>query len=170
MMERRTFRIVMRPQKATEPESHRVPEPDTTMEYDGKAASVHIRNQNVSAHWTGSLKELAVKAISRRNFVAAAAVAGAGAVLRRPTFAFENRHPTVSFSAAKPMGHEVVAPQVSPFPVNSVRLGPGVFNQAAEANRKYLKTVQQDRPVAAYLPLECRPAIFRGTAGRVGEA
>ena len=87
-----------------------------------------------------------MKAISRRKFVAAAAVVGAGAVLRTPAFAFENQNTgAVSAVAAKPMGHEVVASQASPFPMQSVRLGPGVFTQAAEANRKYLKTVATDR-------------------------
>ena len=87
-----------------------------------------------------------MKAISRRKFVATAAVVGAGAVLRTPAFAFENQNAgAVSTGTAKPMGHEVVASQVSPFPMKSVRLGPGVFSQAAEANRKYLKTVATDR-------------------------
>ena len=87
-----------------------------------------------------------MKAISRRKFVAAAAVVGAGPVLRTPGFAFANQNTgVVSTGADKPMGPEVVASQVSPFPMKSVRLGPGVFNQAAEANRKYLKTVATDR-------------------------
>jgi hypothetical protein len=82
------------------------------------------------------LKELVVKAISRRKFVATAAVVGARTVLRSPAFAFENQNAgAVSPGAAKPAGHEVVAPQAIPFPMKNVRLGPGAFSQAAEANR-----------------------------------
>ena len=87
-----------------------------------------------------------MKAISRRKFVAAAAVVGAGAVLRTPALAFENQNAGgVSAGSAKPVGHEVVASQAVPFPMKSVRLQPGVFSQAAEANRKYLKTLATDR-------------------------
>ena len=87
-----------------------------------------------------------MKAISRRKFVAAAAVVGAGTVLRTPAFAFENQNAgAVSAGSARSVGHEVVASQAIPFPMKSVRLQPGVFSQAAEANRKYLKTLATDR-------------------------
>jgi len=43
------------------------------------------------------------------------------------------------------VGHEVVASQATPFPMKSVRLQPGVFSQAADGNRKYLKTLATDR-------------------------
>ena len=45
--------------------------------------------------------------VSRRKFVATAAVAGAAAVLRPPAFAFENQGPGAG-AASKPTGHEVV--------------------------------------------------------------
>jgi uncharacterized protein len=85
-----------------------------------------------------------MKKISRRNFVAAAASVGAGAALRTPAFAFNGPVP-VAAVAANVEGHEVVTPQVSPFPLKNVRLQPGAFSAAAEANRKYLKTLPPDR-------------------------
>jgi len=83
---------------------------------------------------------------SRRKFVATAAVAGAASVLRAPAFAFENQGPGASSAAAaKPVGREVVASQAIPFPMNNVKLQPGAFSAAAEANRRYLKTLPPDR-------------------------
>jgi len=86
-----------------------------------------------------------VNRISRRKFVATAAVAGAGAVLRGPAFAFEDPSASVSSAVSKAVGREVVVPQASAFPMKSVRLQPGAFSAAAEANRKYLKTLPPDR-------------------------
>jgi len=84
--------------------------------------------------------------LSRRKFVATAAVAGAASVLRAPAFAFENQGPGASSAAAaKPLGREVVASRAIPFPMKSVKLQPGAFSAAAEANRKYLKTLPPDR-------------------------
>ena len=83
--------------------------------------------------------------VSRRKFVAAAAVAGAAAVLRPPAFAFENQGPGAGTAVAGPVDHEVIAPQASSFPMKSVRLQPGAFSAAADANRKYLKTLPPDR-------------------------
>src|SRR5690348_3284140 len=80
--------------------------------------------------------------VSRRKFVAGAAVAGAATVLR-PAFAFDNQGPGAAATGA--VNHEVIAPQASPFPMKSVRLQPGAFSTAAEANRKYLKTLPPDR-------------------------
>ena len=85
-----------------------------------------------------------MKTIGRRKFVATAAAVGAGTVLRAPAFAFENPSP-VATAASKPAGREVVAPQASPFPMKNVKLQPGAFSAAAEANRKYLKTLPPDR-------------------------
>lgn len=79
--------------------------------------------------------------VSRRKFVASAAVAGAAAVLR-PAFAFDNQGPGAAATGA--VNHEVMAPQASPFPMKSVRLQPGALSSAAEANRKYLKTLPPD--------------------------
>ena len=83
--------------------------------------------------------------ISRRKFVATAAVAGAASVLRTPAFAFENPGAGAKTATPKALGHEVVESQAAPFPMKSVRLQPGAFSVAAEANRKYLKTLPPDR-------------------------
>ena len=101
--------------------------------------------------------------ISRRTFVATAAVAGAGAVLRAPAFAFENQSPdTAVATGAMPKGREVVPLQAVPFGMSNVRLGPGTFSTAAEANRRYLKTLPPDRllhtfRLTAGLPTSAEP-------------
>ena len=87
-----------------------------------------------------------MKTISRRKFIATTAVVGAGAFLRAPAFAFEDQGASAgSAAASKAVNHEAVVPQASPFPMKDVRLQPGVFSLAAEANRKYLKTLPPDR-------------------------
>jgi hypothetical protein len=104
-----------------------------------------------------------VKTISRRNFVATTAVIGAGAVLRAPAFAFADQVPGASSAASsKAVNHEVIAPQASPFPMKAVRLQSGAFSAAAEANRKYLKTLPPDRllhtfRLTAGLPTSAEP-------------
>jgi uncharacterized protein len=101
--------------------------------------------------------------ISRRTFVATAAVAGASAVLRAPEFAFGNQIPgTAVATGAMPKGREVVAVQAVPFGMSNVRLGPGAFSAAAEANRRYLKTLPPDRllhtfRLTAGLPTSAEP-------------
>jgi len=101
--------------------------------------------------------------ISRRTFVATAAVAGAGAVLGAPAFAFENQIPgTAVATGAMPKGREVVPVQAVPFGMSNVRLGPGAFSAAAEANRRYLKTLPPDRllhtfRLTAGLPTSAEP-------------
>ena len=101
--------------------------------------------------------------ISRRTFVATAAVAGAGAVLGAPAFAFENQIPgTAVATGAMPKGREVVPVQAVPFGMSNVRLGPGAFSAAAEANRRYLKTLPPDRllhtfRLTAALPTSAEP-------------
>ena len=87
-----------------------------------------------------------MKTISRRKFIATTAVVGAGAFLRAPAFAFGDQGASAgSAAASKAVNHEAVVPQASPFPMKDVRLQPGVFSLAAEANRKYLKTLPPDR-------------------------
>src|SRR4051812_22467383 len=84
--------------------------------------------------------------ISRREFVFAASVSGASALLRPPAFAFEDQVPGASaMPASRSVGREVVPLQAAPFPMKDVRLLPGAFSAAAEANRKYLKTLPPDR-------------------------
>jgi len=87
-----------------------------------------------------------MKSVSRREFVSTAVAVGAGAVLRVPTFALENQSSVAGSAAAfKVLGREVVVPQASAFPMKNVKLLPGSFYEAAEANRKYLKTLPPDR-------------------------
>jgi uncharacterized protein len=89
---------------------------------------------------------VAVRRISRREFVATAAVVGTGAVLRPPAFGIENMLlDASSATASKAAGRELVAPLAQPFPMKNVRLQPGAFSAAAEANRRYLKTLPPDR-------------------------
>ena len=85
--------------------------------------------------------------ISRRKFVAtAAAAAGAATVLPTRALALHEEMPKpFSASAAKQISREVVPLQAVPFPMSNVRLGPGAFSAAGEANRRYLKTLPPDR-------------------------
>ena len=104
-----------------------------------------------------------MKKISRRQFVATAAVAGAAAVLPVGTFALqEESAKAVSASAAKQINRDVVSQRAVPFPMQNVRLGPGAFSAAAEANRRYLKTLPPDRllhtfRLTAGLPTSAEP-------------
>jgi DUF1680 family protein len=84
--------------------------------------------------------------ISRRHFVASAAAAVASAALPRSVFAAQD--PVVNAVA----GHESRAAsrdsdrwQAIPFPMKNVRLGAGAFRDAADANRRYLKSLPPDR-------------------------
>ncbi len=85
--------------------------------------------------------------ISRRKFVAtAAAAAGAAAVLPRASFALQEQTASAaSTRALQQASREVVSFCAVPFPMKNVRLGPGPFREAAEANRSYLKTLPTDR-------------------------
>ena len=101
--------------------------------------------------------------ISRRKFVATAAVAGASAVLGAPSFAFENQSTGADGTpAGLHKGREVATLQAVPFRMSNVRLQPGPFSTAAEANRRYLKTLPPDRllhnfRLTAGLPSSAQP-------------
>ena len=96
-----------------------------------------------------------MKTVDRREFVAIAVAVGAGAMLRVPAFGLEIQSTGAgSVVTSKAVGHEVVVLQVSPFPMKNVRLLPGTFNAAAEANRKYLKTLP---PNACFIRFASRP-------------
>src|SRR5438046_2506790 len=83
---------------------------------------------------------------TRRKFVATAAIAGAVSALRAPAFVFEKPRSLVEFGVeGNRVGREVVLPHATPFPMKNVRLRPGAFSLAAEANLKYLKTLPTDR-------------------------
>src|SRR5262252_8294353 len=84
-----------------------------------------------------------VNRISRREFVATAAVVGAGAAVRSSAFALESDGQAAARSTG--VDRAVVASHARPFPMNDVRLQPGAFSAAAEVNRGYLKTLAPDR-------------------------
>jgi len=88
-----------------------------------------------------------VKKVNRREFVTSAAMAGAGAVLPAPPVSSSKKHSVWASSSSAPalVGREVVALQSRPFPMQNVRLHEGPLRAAAEANRKYLKTLAPDR-------------------------
>lgn len=84
--------------------------------------------------------------MSRREFVAAAAAVSAGAVLPTDSLALADQDAApLTAGIAAPGSREAMAFRAVPFPMTSVRLQPGVFAAAAEANRKYLKTLPPDR-------------------------
>jgi DUF1680 family protein len=85
-----------------------------------------------------------VEKISRRKFVATAAIAGATAALPRHAFAF-GKQASSATQASRQADREVVALQAVPFAMKDVRLAPSPFTAAAEVNRKYLKTLPPDR-------------------------
>ena len=83
--------------------------------------------------------------MTRREFVATAAAVGASLTPMR-SFSLQQEpssHPTAA--VGKPVNREVVPLQAVPFPMKNVRLGEGAFREAAEANRRYLKTLLPDR-------------------------
>src|SRR6516165_9315419 len=87
-------------------------------------------------------EELPLRQISRREFVATTAVVGAGAL----AFPSEQPPPTnSSVGVPRQARQEVVPVQAVPFPMKNVRLGPGIFSAAADANRRYLKTLPPNR-------------------------
>jgi uncharacterized protein len=101
--------------------------------------------------------------ISRRKFVATAAMMSAGAILRTPAFSLQDASLSNSRVPAKnSLGRDVVTPQAVPFPMKNVRLRSSPFSTAAEANRKYLKTLPPDRllhtfRITAGLPSSAEP-------------
>jgi DUF1680 family protein len=87
-----------------------------------------------------------LKRIDRREFVATTAAAGASVFA--PSLAFPlQQQPPSNPSAAQPkqLGRDVVSLRALPFSLKSVRLTPGTFSVAADANRRYLKTLPPDR-------------------------
>jgi DUF1680 family protein len=84
--------------------------------------------------------------VSRREFFATAATVGASTILGVKTFALAaHGHGGESAAGLNAADREVVAPQAIPFPIKNVRLRPGTFSAAAEANRRYLKTLPPER-------------------------
>jgi DUF1680 family protein len=86
------------------------------------------------------------KNVSRREFVAAAAAIGTSAMINSPAFAsLVPGNGAVIAAESSAVNREMVTPQARPFPMKNVRLQPGAFRAAAEANRRYLKSLPPDR-------------------------
>ncbi len=82
--------------------------------------------------------------ISRREFVVSAVTAAGAAILPASAHSLAEQTPT-SGGGARVSGREVVPLRAVPVPMKDVRLGAGPFSAAAEANRRYLKTLPTDR-------------------------
>lgn len=86
--------------------------------------------------------------VSRRNFIATAAAAVATSTVLPTNNLFALQDPivnTVIGSDGKAVNRDKIRWQAVPFPMKNVRLGPGLFREAADANRRYLKTLATDR-------------------------
>jgi DUF1680 family protein len=86
-----------------------------------------------------------VKKINRREFVATTAAAGATAFASSHAFALPAEARNQGAASSNQAHREVVPVKAVPFPMKSVGLGPGAFAAAADANRRYLKTLPPDR-------------------------
>jgi DUF1680 family protein len=84
-------------------------------------------------------EEFPLKKINRREFVAATAAAGANVFASQHAFALPGK------ALSKQVNNEVAPMAAVPFPMKNVRLGSGAFSAAADANRRYLKTLPPDR-------------------------
>jgi len=87
-----------------------------------------------------------VTRMNRREFIVTTAAASATALAG--THAFALQQDSASNTSAAPsrlVNREVVPLATVPFPIRNVRLGPGAFAAAADANRRYLKTLPPDR-------------------------
>jgi len=85
--------------------------------------------------------------LSRRKFIASAAVAGGSAILSTRLFAvpFQDRVVNTLGKDGKPVSRERVPWKVQPFPMKQVRLGEGPCKHAMEADRQYLHSLPVDR-------------------------
>ena len=101
-----------------------------------------------------------MKQIDRRTFVTAAAAAGATAFASRHSFALPAEALNQAAAPSNQGSREVVAVEAVPFPMKNVRLGPGAFSAAAEANRRYLKILPSPRPAASHVSPDRGAAYF----------
>jgi uncharacterized protein len=85
--------------------------------------------------------------LTRRKFIASAAVAGGSAALSKRLFALPFQDPVVNtlVKDGKPVSRERITWKVSPFPMKQVRLGEGPCKEAMEADRQYLHSLPVDR-------------------------
>ena len=86
-----------------------------------------------------------MKKINRREFVATTAAAGATAFASSHAFALPAEVRNQGAASSNQAHREVVPVKAVPFPMKNVGLGPGAFAAAADANRRYLKTLPPDR-------------------------
>ena len=103
-----------------------------------------------------------MKKINRREFVATTAAAGATAFASSHAFALPAEARNQGAVSSNQAHREVVPVKAVPFPMKSIRLGPGAFAAAADANRRYLKTLPPDRllhtfRLTAELPSSAEP-------------
>jgi uncharacterized protein len=88
-----------------------------------------------------AVEEFPVKKINRREFVATATAAGATIFTSKHAFAFPGETHDQTVESSNQPSRETVPVEAVPFSMKNVRLRPGTFSAAAEANRRYLKTL-----------------------------
>src|SRR5208282_1630662 len=81
--------------------------------------------------------------MNRREFVTT--TAGATVFASRHIFALPGEASNQAGASLNQANREIVPVEAVPFPMKNVRLGPGAFSAAADANRRYLKTLPPDR-------------------------
>jgi len=88
-----------------------------------------------------------LKGVSRREFMAMAAVAGGAAVIPKRSFATLLQDPVEDTLPrdGKAVSREKVPWKLRPFPLKQVRLGDGPCKQAMEADRQFLHSLPPDR-------------------------
>ena len=86
-----------------------------------------------------------MKEMNRREFIATTAAAGVTAFASSRAFALPAEALNQAATSTDQASREVVPVEAVSFPMKNVRLGPGEFSAAAEANRRYLKTLPPDR-------------------------
>ncbi len=108
------------------------------------------------------IEELLLKGINRREFVATTVAAGATVFASRNAFAFRGEALNQTTVSSNQANREIVSLEAVPFPMKNVRLKPSAFSTAADANRRYLKTLPPDRllhtfRLTAGLPSSAQP-------------
>ncbi len=84
-----------------------------------------------------------MKKMNRREFVTT--TAGATVFASRHIFVLPGEASNQAGASSTQANREIVPVEAVSFPMKNVRLGPGAFRQAADANRRYLKTLPPDR-------------------------
>ena len=108
------------------------------------------------------IEELLLKGINRREFVATTVAAGATVLASRNAFAFRGEALNQTTVSSNQANREIVSLEAVPFPMKNVRLKTSAFSAAADANRRYLKTLPPDRllhtfRLTAGLPSSAQP-------------